>query len=541
MHATIDLSPEHLAIVERILAEHAPGCEVRAFGSRATWTAKEYSDLDLAVVGAEPLPPTTRARLKEAFEESRLPMRVDVLDWHSISERFQQEIEREYVVLRPETRPAEWRDTTFGECAVLVRDNVSPADCGDEPYIGLEHIREGTLTLLGHGSARDVISTKSRFQASDILFGKLRPYFRKVIRPQFSGICSTDIWVIRPSQDVDAGYLFYFMASQDFVDVATQGAEGTRMPRAKWDYVSQIELSLPPIEEQRRIARILGALDDKIELNRRMCETLDEMARVLFKSWFVDFEPVRAKMEGRWQEGESLPGLPAHLYDLFPNRLTPSELGDIPEGWEVRALGDVSGCIRGRSYRSTELADSDIALVTLKSFLRGGGYRPEGLKPYTGKYKPEQVVKPGEMIIACTDVTQSAEVVGRPATVQADPRFSHLIASLDTLILRPSADCPIPLTFLYELARTPRFTDHTYAHVSGTTVLHLKKDSVPAFRFPAPPSAVVDVFNHLATTVRGRVTNAHIESSRISALRDALLLKLVSGELQKQETRFTHS
>ena len=92
---------------------------------------------------------------------------------------------------------------------------------------------------------------------------------------------------------------------------------------------------VPIGEQQRAIAHVLGTLDDKIELNRRMNETLEEMARALFKSWFVDFDPVRAKMDGRWRPGESLPGLPAHLYDLFPDRLVDSELGPIPEGWEV--------------------------------------------------------------------------------------------------------------------------------------------------------------------------------------------------------------
>ena len=88
---------------------------------------------------------------------------------------------------------------------------------------------------------------------------------------------------------------------------------------------------------------MLGTLDDKIELNRRMCETLEAMARALFQSWFVDFEPVRAKMEGRWRPGESLPGLPAEHYHLFPDTLVPSALGDIPEGWEVRTLGEGGG------------------------------------------------------------------------------------------------------------------------------------------------------------------------------------------------------
>src|SRR5690606_12281101 len=101
------------------------------------------------------------------------------------------------------------------------------------------------------------------------------------------------------------------------------------------------------------IAHILGTLDDKIELNRKQNETLEAMARALFKAWFVDFEPVRAKMEGRWQRGQSLPGLPAHLYDLFPDRLVVSELGEIPEGWRCSTIGEeVTVC--GGSTPSTK-------------------------------------------------------------------------------------------------------------------------------------------------------------------------------------------
>ena len=103
------------------------------------------------------------------------------------------------------------------------------------------------------------------------------------------------------------------------------------MPRGDKAALADFMFKLPPIEEQRAIAHILGTLDDKIELNRKQNETLEAMARALFKAWFVDFEPVRAKMKGRWQRGQSLPGLSAHLYDLFLDRLIKSELGEIPE------------------------------------------------------------------------------------------------------------------------------------------------------------------------------------------------------------------
>ena len=110
--------------------------------------------------------------------------------------------------------------------------------------------------------------------------------------------------------------------------------------------IESLEIPLPPLPEQRAIAHVLGTLDDKIELNRRMNETLEEMARALFKSWFVDFDPVRAKLEGRWRRNESLPGLPADLYDLSPDRLVDSELEEIPEGWEVGKFSELVAQLR---------------------------------------------------------------------------------------------------------------------------------------------------------------------------------------------------
>ena len=175
----------------------------------------------------------------------------------------------------------EWRTTTLGDCAFLVTDRVSPAECGNLPYIGLEHIGQNTLSLLGTGTARDVESTKTAFRAGDILFGKLRPYFHKVVRPRFHGICSTDIWVIRPKVDVDAGFLFCILASSHFVHFTSQGADGTRMPRAKWEQASRYSVRLPPMSEQCAIARVLSAYEDKIDLNRRMSETLAETVRTL--------------------------------------------------------------------------------------------------------------------------------------------------------------------------------------------------------------------------------------------------------------------
>ena len=132
--------------------------------------------------------------------------------------------------------------------------------------------------------------------------------------------------------------------------------------------LDELRFPLPPLPEQRAIAHILGTLDDKIELNRRMNETLEEMARALFKSWFVDFDPVRAKTEGRWRPGESLRGLPAEHYDLFPDRLVPSELGDIPEGWGVGVLANEVQILSGGTPKTSirEYWDGDVPWYTAR-------------------------------------------------------------------------------------------------------------------------------------------------------------------------------
>ncbi|MCD6390283.1 MAG: DUF559 domain-containing protein [Desulfobulbaceae bacterium] len=183
-------------------------------------------------------------------------------------------------------------EIAFRDVAQLVRNVVKPDEVAKIPYIGLEHIEQESLRLNGWGTSSDVNSAKFRFKKGDILFGKLRPYFRKVVRAPFDGICSTDIWVVRAREGCDQGYLFYWMASYDFVDFASKGSEGTRMPRAKWEHVERFTRPRLSLKEQRAIAHILGTLDDKIELNRRMNQTLEAMAQALFKSWFVDFDPV---------------------------------------------------------------------------------------------------------------------------------------------------------------------------------------------------------------------------------------------------------
>ncbi len=161
---------------------------------------------------------------------------------------------------------------------------------GDEklPYLGLEHIEEAKLRLNGVGSSDDVASNKYRFYAGDVLFGKLRPYFRKVIKPDFNGICSTDIWVINATSKSDIDFIFYFFANQELIDLSYSSSSGTRMPRADWKFLSQTLWDIPPLKEQKAIAEVLSSLDDKIDLLHRQNKTLENLAQTLFRQWFIE-------------------------------------------------------------------------------------------------------------------------------------------------------------------------------------------------------------------------------------------------------------
>ena len=346
----IDLNPAHLAIVERILADHVPGCEVRAFGSHATWSAKDYSDLDLAVVGEGPLPRGALARLKEAFEESRLPMRVDVVDWHAIADGFREAIRSDCVMVQEGAdnrswlyQPRfsyDWERQPLYSLAQWVNGlafrNIEFGPTG-KPVIKISEVKGG---ISGQTKfTQQTFDESVHVRPNDLLFawsGQPETSIDAFWWRGPDGWLNQHIFRVTPIPSVDTTFFYYLLKylNPNFVGIA-RNKQTTGLGHVTKRDLENIDAAIPPLEEQRAIARVLGALDDKIELNRRMSETLEEMARALFRSWFVDFDPVRAKAEGRPS------GLPPDLDALFPASFEASELGEIPAGWEVRTLGDI--------------------------------------------------------------------------------------------------------------------------------------------------------------------------------------------------------
>ena len=277
-------------------------------------------------------------------------------------------------------------------------------------------------------------------------------------------------------------------------------------------WIKRFRFSLRPLPEQRAIAHILATLDDKIELNRRMNETLEAMARALFKSWFVDFDPVRAKMEGRD------PDLPKHIADLFPDLFVDSELGEIPEGWRLGALGDVLRQRVERCRVSEETASRPyvpIDCISPKSlFLTESKLGKEAKSSLTKFYT-------GDLIFGAM----------RP--------YYHkvCIAPFDgttrttAFVLYPKRKRDFAFATL--LLHDPDTIDFATRNSTGSTIPYaVWTDSLEAMTTIIPTSGVLKAFNDTVRPLLMRIPQPYFESRTLAALRDALLPKLVSGELR---------
>ena len=264
--------------------------------------------------------------------------------------------------------------------------------------------------------------------------------------------------------------------------------------------IKSLRLPFPPLSEQRAIAHILGTLDDKIELNRRMNETLEAMARALFKSWFVDFDPVRARMEGRD------PGLPQPLADLFPDSFEDSELGEIPRGWEVGAVADLAEVSSGKRPNVRFPEASEQAAVPL-----WGGNGPMA-------FVTEALVD--EPIL----------LTGRVGTLGSVFRITTPCWPSDnTLVLRANQQAAFEYLFL-------QLQQIDFDSLNrGSTQPLLTQTDLKAVPLLLPESAVLEHFSIFAHGLYKRVDEAVAESRTLAQLRDALLPKLISGELRVKD------
>ena len=284
-------------------------------------------------------------------------------------------------------------------------------------------------------------------------------------------------------------------------------------------HLRHMTVQLPPLPEQRAIAHVLGTLDDKIEMNRRMNETLEAMARALFKSWFVDFEPVRAKMEGRWRRGESLPGLPAEHYDLFPDRIVDSELGELPKGWRVKGLSSFGKIVTGKtpSTRNSTFYGTDVPFLRIPD-MHGRMYAVTTgsmLSNDGATSQSRQALPSGSVSVSC---------IATPGLVILNHRKTHTNQQINSIVpndMRASK-------YLYWSCR--QMASEIMTGGSGGSVFHnMNKSTFSALGILDADMRAIGAFENQVSSLHEMILANEKQSQNLTALRDALLPKLVSG------------
>jgi type I restriction enzyme, S subunit len=315
---------------------------------------------------------------------------------------------------------------------------------------------------------------------------------------------------------LDNTFLKFLMQSADVQDQLHARGTGTTVLGIKQSELRKIALTLPPLPEQRAIAHVLGTLDDKIELNRRMNETLETIARALFKSWFVDFDPVRAKAKGRD------PGLPKHIADLFPDSFEDSELREIPRGWQLAKLGDVATHIR-RGVHPDEI-DATTPYIALEHMPRHCIALSEwGTAGGLGSNKFQ--FNRGEILFGKL----------RPYFHKVGIAPVDGVCSTDIVVVAPRTESW--LGFVLGHVSSTDFVGFTNSGSTGTKMPRTSWSEMARYAVVMPPEPLAQSFSEQAQPIVDRIIALIHEGRTLATIRDTLLPKLISGELRMDDVR----
>jgi type I restriction enzyme S subunit len=426
----------------------------------------------------------------------------------------------------------EWREYTFADLissrALEIGDGYRAKNSelgGDGPiFLRAGHVRDTHIDLAGvdrfrsalaravapkMSQSRDVIvTTKGNSTGRTSYVNDSLPPV--VYSPHLSYWRSLDVEVIEP------GFLRYWSRSQHFQDQLAGLAASTDMaPYLSLVDQKRLRITLPSTGEQRAIAHILGTLDDKIELNRRMNDTLEAIARALFKSWFVDFDPVRAKAEGRDS------GLPKPFGDLFPDSFEDSELGDIPEGWRVCGLDEIATYLNGLALQKYPADDGGFLPVIKIAELRAG--HSKGAGRASADIPPAYVVEDGDVLFSWSGSLEVEVWCGGSG-------------ALNQHLFKVTSDrFPKWFYLLWTRHHLPDF--RSIAAGKATTMGHIQRGHLSAAKALVPPTPLLEEMTRTFEPLVDGLIAMRLQSRTLAELRDSLLPKLISGEVRVLEAQ----
>lgn len=524
----LHLKPRHRAMLERLFAEHLPGIEVWAYGSRINGRSHDGSDLDLVLrgPGLKEIPEDHLLGFRDAVRESNIPFLVEAWDWARFPELIHRQIERDYVefVSQPVNSSSligsNWPELPFSE-AVSINPPVSLQRDRSYPHVDMAMLTPG-LRSVKSDVQREFRGGGSRFEPGDTLMARITPCLEngKISRfnpsePTDSGPAhgSTEFIVLRGKQNVsDSAYVHYLAKSPEMRKFAISQMSGTSgRQRVPTDCFDHLLVSIPPLSEQREIARILGALDDRIELNRRMNETLEMVARATFRDWFVDFGPTRAKMEGR------IPYLASGFWELFPSSL---DCENKPVGWKQGILSDVVKPSR-RGVSPADVSDST-PYIGLEHMPRRSIALSEWGKAEKVKSNKTRFNK-GDILFGKL----------RPYFHKVGIAPIDGICSTDIVVVVPRAK--EWEAFALACMSSDEFVDYTNRTSTGTKMPRTNWKTMARYQMCLPPENVVRAFHGVVGPFLDRLCANINETFTLIRIRDLLLPKLIAGKIRIPE------
>ena len=423
-------------------------------------------------------------------------------------ERFRSNIEKEFVVLQEAKQPesgsgvvGDRRLRPLGELTENldnIRVPVKERDRrpGPYPYYGASGIVDYVDSYLFDGEhlliAEDGENLRTRNTPAAFL-----------ARGKFW--VNNHAHIVRGNAQADTRFLMYALAGTDISGYLT----GSAMPKLTQGNMNRIPILAPPIDEQRAIAHILGTLDDKIELNRRMNETLEAMARAIFKSWFVDFDPVRAKAEG------CNPGLPKPIADFFPDSFEDSELGEIPKGWRVAGLDQIARFLNGLALQKYPPKGGRSLPVVKIAQLRAG--TTEGADAASADLEPDYIVQDADVLFSWSGSLECVLWAGGLGALN-----QHLFKVT-------SPEYPKWLHYLWIHQHLADFRH--IAAGKATTMGHIQRHHLSDAKVVVPPHPLLEAMDRYLGPIIEAIPSGRVQSRTLAALRDTLLPKLLSGEI----------
>lgn len=422
-----------------------------------------------------------------------------------------------------------WKYLPFSE-AFLINPSCKLVRGNSYAYVQMSDVSPSSKLVYAKKQRR-YRGSGSRFRDGDTLMARITPclengkiaQYRAVSENLDAAYGSTEFIVIRGRSGMTLSEYGYYLTSSRFVRhyaigqmTGTSGRQ--RVPTA---VLQHLIVPLPPLTEQRAIANILGTLDDKIELNQQMNETLEAIVQTLFRTWFINFDPVRAKMKGKDL------GLPKHILEIFPNRLVDSELGEIPEGWKWSRIGNRTETKLGGTplRKSPEFWSGDIPWIN------------------SGKVNEFRVISPSEFITTQGLANSATKLLPTRTTLIAITGSTLGQVSLNEIecctnqsIVGVVGNDDMPSEFLYPWIKEN--INQLVKLQTGAAQQHINKGNVDQLTLICPSPKLMKIWVRVAKPIFDEIALKCFENATLAQIRDLLLTKLVSGELLTNNLEF---